>query len=403
MRSSMILARTCLQLLLGASLAGGCTLGRAESVAKECPAGQISRGGTCLPADAEDFTGRQVADALKKYGLTAAMAEVWVDGERVSAAAAGETMTGFPATTDMRFRIGSVAIPYLTTALLKLVDEGEVALDDKVSRWRPDLPHADEITLRMLASTSSGYADYVTDKTFIADLYKNPFRTWTAEERVKISVSKPLVLPPGSGFAYSHANWVILGDIIAKVRREPLDEVTVRDVLKPLGLSHTVISSRADIPEPVLHSFDNERGVFEDATYWNPSWTLAPGAVMTGTLEDMAKSFAAIGEGKLLTPESHVAQLTGVVKVKGDTWFALGLPVQNTWIVQNPSSPATRARSPTCRPGRSPSRRWRRRAPAAPSRTRAPTCCRRSPLTWPRNGPSRWDDGPPAGGGRRAR
>lgn len=265
------------------------------------------------------------------------MAEVWVDGERVSAAAAGETMTGFPATTDMRFRIGSVAIPYLTTSLLKLVDEGEVALDDKISRWRPDLPHADEITLKMLASTSSGYADYVTDRTFIADLYKNPFRTWTAEERVKISVSKPLVLPPGSGFAYSHANWVILGDIISRVRHKPLHEVMVQDVLGPLGLSHTAISSKADIPEPVLHSFDNERGVFEDATYWNPSWTLAPGAVMTGTLEDMAKSFAAIGDGKLLTPESHKAQLTGVVKVKGDTWFALGLPVQNTWIVQNPS------------------------------------------------------------------
>ncbi|MDX3538412.1 serine hydrolase [Streptomyces sp. MB09-01] len=337
MRSSRILTLTCLHLLLGASLAGGCTLGRAESAARQCPAGQVSRGGTCLPADTEDFTGRQVADALKKYRLTAAMAEVWVDGERVSAAAAGETMTGFPATTDMRFRIGSVAIPYLTTALLKLVDEGEVALDDKISRWRPDLPHADEITLKMLASTSSGYADYVTDRAFIADLYKNPFRTWTAEERVKISVSKPLVLAPGSGFAYSHANWVILGDIISKVRRKPLDEVMVQEVLEPLGLSHTAISSKADIPEPVLHSFDNERGVFEDATYWNPSWTLAPGAVMTGTLEDMAKSFAAIGEGKLLTPESHKAQLTGVVKVKGDTWFGLGLPVQNTWIVQNPS------------------------------------------------------------------
>ncbi|WP_327418130.1 serine hydrolase domain-containing protein [Streptomyces sp. NBC_01233] len=337
MRSSRILTLTCLNLLLGASLAGGCTLSRAESAAKQCPSGQISRGGTCLPGDTEDFTGQQVADALAKYRLTAAMAEVWVDGERVSAAAAGETMTGFPATTDMRFRIGSVAIPYLTTSLLKLVDEGEVALDDKISRWRPDLPHADEITLKMLASTSSGYADYVTDRTFIADLYKNPFRTWTAEERVKISVSKPLVLPPGSGFAYSHANWVILGDIISRVRHKPLHEVMVQDVLGPLGLSHTAISSKADIPEPVLHSFDNERGVFEDATYWNPSWTLAPGAVMTGTLEDMAKSFAAIGDGKLLTPESHKAQLTGVVKVKGDTWFALGLPVQNTWIVQNPS------------------------------------------------------------------
>ncbi|MFE9633617.1 serine hydrolase domain-containing protein [Streptomyces sp. NPDC006463] len=337
MRSSKTFTLTCVHLLLGAALAGGCTLSRADSAAKQCPAGQVSRGGTCIPADTAAFTRQQVAAALKKYRLTAAMAEVWVDGERVSSAAAGETMTGFPATTDMRFRIGSVAIPYMTTALLKLVDEGKVTLDDKISRWRPDLPHADEITLKMLSSASSGYADYVTDKAFIADLYKDPFQFWTGEERVRIAVSKPLVLPPGSGFAYSHANWVILGDIISRVKGKPLAEVMRDDVLGPMGLTHTEISSRAEIPAPVLHGFDNERGVFEDATYWNPSWTLAEGAVMTGTLEDMAKAFAAIGEGKLLTPQSHKVQLTPVVKIKGNAWFALGLPVQNTWIVQNPS------------------------------------------------------------------
>ncbi|WP_328928863.1 beta-lactamase family protein [Streptomyces sp. NBC_00190] len=337
MRSSKTFTLTCVHLLLGAALAPGCTLSRAESAAKQCPAGQVSRGGTCIPADTAAFTRQQVADALKKYKLTAAMAEVWVDGERVSAAAAGETVTGFPATTDMRLRIGSVAIPYMTTELLKLVDEGKVTLDDKISRWRPDLPHADEITLKMLASASSGYADYVTDKAFIADLYKDPFQFWTGEERVQIAVSKPLVLPPGSGFAYSHANWVILGDIISRMRGKPLGEVMREDVLGPMGLTHTDISSRAEIPAPVLHGFDNERGVFEDATYWNPSWTMAEGAVMTGTLEDMAKSFAAIGEGKLLTPESHKVQLTPVVKIKGNAWFALGLPVQNTWILQNPS------------------------------------------------------------------
>ncbi|MEJ8641387.1 serine hydrolase domain-containing protein [Streptomyces sp. MS1.HAVA.3] len=337
MRSSKTVTLACLGLLLSALPAAGCTVSRAEGAAQECPAGQVSRGGTCIAADTAEFTERQVAEALKKYKLTAAMAEVWVGGERVSAAAAGETMTGFPATTDMRLRIGSVAIPYMTTALLKLVDEGKVELDDKLSRWRPDLPHADEITLKMLASASSGYADYVTDKTFIADLYKDPFRHWTGEERVQIAVSKPLVRPPGSGFAYSHANWVLLGDIISRVAQRPLGEVMREDVLEPMGLTHTAISSKAEIPAPVLHGFDNERGVFEDATYWNPSWTVAEGAVMTGTLEDMAKSFAAIGEGKLLTPESHQLQLTPVVKVKGTAWFALGLPVQNTWILQNPS------------------------------------------------------------------
>ncbi|MGW2271413.1 serine hydrolase domain-containing protein [Streptomyces yangpuensis] len=338
MRHSRTFALTSLgALLLGSTLAGGYPSADAGSAARQCPAGQISKGGTCLPGDTEQFTARQVTEALAKYKLTAAMAGVWVDGERVTAAAAGETMTGFPATTDMRFRIGSVAIPYMTTELLKLVDEGRVTLDDKLSRWRPDLPQADAITLKMLASASSGYADYVTDKDFIAALYKDPFRHWTGEELVRIAMSRPMARPPGSGFAYSHANWVLLGDIISRVEQRPLGEVMRENVLEPMGLTHTAISSRAEIPAPVLHGFDNERGVFEDSTYWDPSWTVAEGAVMTATLEDMAKSFTAIGEGKLLTPESHKLQVTPVVKIKGNAWFALGLPVENTWIVQNPS------------------------------------------------------------------
>jgi D-alanyl-D-alanine carboxypeptidase len=326
----------CLQLLLGASPAG-CAFTEAGSAAKSCPSGQISQGGTCIPADTAEFTKKQVEDSLKKYKLNAAMAGVWVDGKRISTVASGESMTGVPVSTDMHFRIGSVAIPYLTTELLKLVDEGKVKLDDKISRWRPDLPHADEITLKMLASATSGYSDYVRDPKFLAELYKNPFRQWSAEERVKISVSKPLVKPPGAGFVYSHANWVILGDIISKVEKKPLAEVMRNEILKPLGLAQTENPSTAEIADPVLHAFDNERGVFEDSTYWNPSWTLAPGAIMTGTLEDLGKSVTALGEGKLLTPESYKEQITPVSKVSSTASFALGVFVQKTWLLQNPS------------------------------------------------------------------
>jgi hypothetical protein len=58
---------------------------------------------------------------------------------------------------------------------------------------------------------------------------------------------------------------------------------------------------------------------------------------MTGTLEDMGKSVAAWGEGKLLTPESHKVQIAPVAKVTPRTSYALGLAVQNTWLLQNPS------------------------------------------------------------------
>ncbi|MFF3247481.1 serine hydrolase [Streptomyces sp. NPDC002870] len=146
MRRPKTVTFMCLQLLLGPSLAG-CAFTEAESAAKGCPSGQISQGGTCIPADTADFTRKLVEDSLKKYKINAAMAGVWVDGERISTVASGESMTGVPVSTDMHFRIGSIAIPYLTTEILRLVDEGKVRLDDKISRWRPHLPHANEITL----------------------------------------------------------------------------------------------------------------------------------------------------------------------------------------------------------------------------------------------------------------
>ena len=76
-------------------------------------------------------------------------------------------MTGVPATTDMHFRNGAVAISYMSTLLLHLVDEKKVSLDDKVSKWLPDMPHADRVTLGQLAQMTSGYIDFVIGNTAI--------------------------------------------------------------------------------------------------------------------------------------------------------------------------------------------------------------------------------------------
>jgi CubicO group peptidase (beta-lactamase class C family) len=98
----------------------------------------------------------------------------------------GESMPGVPANTDMHFRNGAVAISYVAIALLQLVDEGVVNLDDKVSRWLPDLPYGDQVTLGQLAQMTSGYVDYVTAPELTKLLYANPFRTFTPEELIAI-------------------------------------------------------------------------------------------------------------------------------------------------------------------------------------------------------------------------
>ena len=118
-----------------------------------------------------------------------------MDGKEVVTEAVGESMTGVPATTGMHFRNGAVAISYVSTLLLKLVDEHKVSLDDKLSKWLPEVPHADRVTLGQLAQMTSGYGDYVIGNTELNDaLYADPFRRWTAHELLQYAVDPAAAL-----------------------------------------------------------------------------------------------------------------------------------------------------------------------------------------------------------------
>ena len=142
---------------------------------------------------------------------------VTVDGKEVITKAYGESMTGVPATVDMHFRNGAVAISYVSTLLLVLVDEKKLALDDKASKWVPEIPHSDEVTLGQLAQMTTGYTDYVIGNAEVdAMLYTDPFRQWTPEELLQTVTSKPLLYPPGTNWNYAHTNYLILGLALEK-------------------------------------------------------------------------------------------------------------------------------------------------------------------------------------------
>jgi CubicO group peptidase (beta-lactamase class C family) len=299
-------------------------------------------------------------DAMAKYKLKAVIVRVTVHGKEVVTAALGESMTGVPATPDMHFRNGAVAISYLSTLLLRLVDQGIVRLDDKLSTWMPELPAADRVTLRMLANMTAGYADHVQDEGFLAASNADPFRQWTPQELIAISIAKPHVFEPGTNWDYSHTGYVILGQALEKITGKPMATLMQEQILGPLGLTNTIGSSTPAIPEPVLHSFTSERrkalGVdsdvrfYEESTFWNPSWTIAEGAIQTTNIYDMTATAEAVGTGSLLSPESHRAQIAPDLlgfgsPLKGcpnchtldQTYnYGLGVVLAGPWLLQNP-------------------------------------------------------------------
>lgn len=334
-------------LVAASSATAAVTPERAGSAGRPCVSSPPPRGG-----EAREVL--DIAEQVKsEQHLNSVLLRVTRDGEEVLTTGLGESMTSVPAQPGMHFRAGSVAIVYMGITLLQLVEEKKARLDDPVSRWLPDVPHADEITLRMLGDSTSGLHDYVTDPKFLAALEAAPFRHWTPEELVAYPAAHPLWYKPGTSWSYSHANFVLLGAALEKISGMPLDKLLQQRVMGPLGLADTRNSFTPEIQPPVLHAFTKERGPYEESTFWNPSWTTAPGAVVTTNICDLARSAQAVGTGELLSPAAFRTQLDpGTVGLGGGTktcpakvclkntaaeHFGLGVLVMNGWILTNPS------------------------------------------------------------------
>lgn len=358
----MTATRRLVLLILGLSLVAACS----STGSSGAPATTVSSQTTQVPASAdpakEATVDATVQKAMTDLHLRSAIVRVTIDGEEIITKAYGESMTGVPATTDMNFRNGAVAISYVSTALLQLVDEGKVSLDDKVSTWLPEIPHSDEVTLGQLAQMTSGYTDYVIGNEEVdAMLYADPFRQWTPEELLATVVSKPLLYPPGTNWNYAHTNYVILGLALEKITGTPMEELLQERVLGPLGLDSTSGNdSTPAIPEPVLHAFTSERrsalGIpegtdfYEESTFWNPSWTITRGAIQTTDIYDLNDTAVAIGTGKLLSPESfekmtsndligRTTTLPGCATctVQSERYaYGLGLTITGDWFTQAP-------------------------------------------------------------------
>ncbi|QMU77287.1 beta-lactamase family protein [Streptacidiphilus sp. PB12-B1b] len=320
--------------------------------------GTARRGPYCAPSPAP--TGgraRAILDVIERdehdLKLRAVVGRVTEHGRDVWTGAVGSSMTDVPARPDMRFRAGSVAIAFMGTILLQLVDEKRVHLDDRLSRWLPQVPHANEITLRMLADTTSGFHDYVTNPAFLKELEAHPFKHWTPREILSFADLHDLLYKPGTNFSYSHANFLLLGEALEHITHTRLDRLLEQRIYRPLGLHATSNSYTPAMPPPVLHAFTSERGRYEESTFWNPSWTTAAGAVINMNICDLARAGAGIGSGQTISRKGYQTLLDpGTIGLGTPTkkcppnvclpqtravHYGMSVLVVNGWIVQNPS------------------------------------------------------------------
>lgn len=218
-----------------------------------------------------------------------------------------------PLHCDTPFEIGSNTKMMTATVLMQLAEEGRLSLDDPLSRHLPDLaaqiPHGQKITLRQLASHTSGifsYTDNATDGTpgimegalGDASMLK---KGYTPTQLVKFAIDHgtPTFEPGESGkWAYSNTGFVLLGMIIEKLDGEPLGKIFERRIFKPAGMQDTQLWNGVPEAEFGLPKAYYKAPYAFETSEWNMSQGWAAGAVIS-TPDDMARFMRFLTEGRL--------------------------------------------------------------------------------------------------------
>jgi D-alanyl-D-alanine carboxypeptidase len=307
----------------------------------ECPESTTPEQGLCVAfGETAEEVAALISTSFREARFEAMIVGVWKDGKPVVVGALGDSMTGVAATIDMHHRIGNVSAPFLTTVFMQLVDEGVLALDDPLSKWFPDVPEAEKVTLEQLARSMSGYEHHPSNEAFLEALDEDPFRAWEPEELITFGTAGGTAFEPGTGFQFSDTNLLLLGEVIAKETGTSTHELIKERIIEPLGLDNTTSPQTAEQAEPVLHGYTDEREVWEDATYWNPSW-VPYGGDMASNQRDVARWMEALAAGDLLSQEAHEELLAPVTVGLGpntqDLYYAMGVGVTNGWVFANPS------------------------------------------------------------------
>jgi D-alanyl-D-alanine carboxypeptidase len=130
-----------------------------------------------------------------------------------------------------------------------------------------------------------------------------------------------------------------LGQVIQRATKQSMKELYDKNIFGPMGMKDTQFPVDQEIRSPVLHAFTMDRKVYEDCTYWNPSWGSTPGLPISN-IHDLGKWGPILGTGRLISPAHFQEQIApasvGKGKNKPDLYFAYGFVVANDWIVQNP-------------------------------------------------------------------
>lgn len=258
----------------------------------------------------------------------ASVALVLADGQTWTAASGVATGMGTAVSTDMLFEIGSITKTFVAALVLDLAATGALSLDGPLSRWVPDFSHAEGVTLRHLLQHTSGLHNYSENPEYIPALRSDFTRVWRPEDSYRFM--KEPYFPPGEGWRYSSANYLLLGQVVERATGEPFARVLRRRLLEPQALPQTFFAATEDVRGDRAHAFldINGDGKPEDFTSLVPNTSFITAAGSAGaivsTASDLARFAHALYRGEVVR-ERWFAEMTRSVERGDGMRYGLGV------------------------------------------------------------------------------
>ena len=232
-----------------------------------------------------------------------------------------------PPRLGTHFRIASNTKTMTAAVVVLLAQEDKLSLDDPVSKYIPDVPNGDNITITELLNMRSGLYTYDDDPDFWTVLERDPTKVWSPAEVLAIAFKHAPYFPPGTDFHYSNTNYALLGLITEKIEGKPLASCFQDRLFGPLGLKDTLLppSTSNSLPDPYSHGYlyggcsfrlltgepyppeiqaAAKAGTLkpDDCTSQNSSYASAAGGVIS-TAKDCATWIQALVGGKVFNAE----------------------------------------------------------------------------------------------------
>jgi D-alanyl-D-alanine carboxypeptidase len=280
-----------------------------------------------------------VAQQMKQQNLPSVVVAVWAPGEGHYLTAQGKANleTGEQRGPGQPFRIASITKTFTATAVLQLVDEGKLKTSEKLSKWYPDFPNAEKITVDDLLRMRSGIPDFA-DEEFMKHWYAHPQADITAKDTIERSAQKvDQFKAPGQQTVYTNTNYVLLQEIVGKVSGEPLGNQIAEGILEPLGMDHSFYATNNNLPGTLQgYSWNPKSKEFQNKTVLNPAVPGGAGALVS-TLADLKPYAKALCEGELLEPQTQKERLKSY-PMEGDPPFVRygqGLVFLGDWCGHN--------------------------------------------------------------------